>query len=399
MQNEPFPSVLHAEHLSLVWEAIAKNGSGCDYISERILRDATVEGRKLCYGPRKYNSLFLISVESLSPESARKLLEFVRSGGRVFCLETVPSKSTGWCNHERNDGEVRIIVEKMKAYPHRFIYLEKPENDYIGWYRTVQERYRIDPWIRIDTPDPFLMQVRYSADDGSEYIFMINSHLHESRATRVHFSAGLTRRHHCSVWNPETGERKRVNLDPDGSIPLDLGPADSLLFVFDREKAEEEWRPVAETGRDTHLLDKDWTAEFRHCRDGSVKEVMMDRLTDLKDLPEFVHFSGTVTYRTTLECNAPDEMILNLGKVYGTSELKINGVSCGVKWYGRRIFNIEKYLKTGMNTVEVVVTTSMGNYMKSLTDNPIAQYWTNAGTKNQPLQPMGMTGPVSCYKR
>ena len=34
--------------------------------------------------------------------------------------------------------------------------------------------------------------------------------------------------------------------------------------------------------------------------------------------------------------------------------------------------------------MEVEVTTSMGNYMKSLTDNPTAQYWTNEGRKIQP---------------
>jgi hypothetical protein len=135
MQNEPFPSVLHADHLSLVWEAIAKNGSGCDYISERILQVASVEGRNLRYGPRKYHTLFLVSVDSLSPDSARKLVQFVRAGGKVFCIETVPSKSTGWSDHERNDGEVRLLVQKMKAYPHRFIVLERPENDYIAWYR------------------------------------------------------------------------------------------------------------------------------------------------------------------------------------------------------------------------------------------------------------------------
>jgi len=383
MQNEPFPSVLHADHLSLVWEAIAKNGSGCDYISERILQDATVEGGKLCYGPRKYNTLFLVSVESLSPESARKLLQFVRAGGRIFCIETVPSKSTGWSDHESNNGEVKLLVEKMKAYPHRFIMLEKPEEDYIGWYRTVQERYRIDPWIRIDTPDPFLMQSRHSADDGSEYVFMVNSHLHESRSTRVHFSTGLIRRHHCSVWDPETGRRMRVQPDHDDGVTLEMGPAESLLFAFDREKAEEEWRPLPVSGRDTKLLDGGWTAEFKHCRNGSLGEVAIERLTDLKDMPEFVYFSGTVTYRNRMECNDAAGMIINLGKVYGTSELKINGESCGVKWYGRRIFSIEKYLKPGTNYIEVIVTTSMGNYMKSLTDNPIAQYWTNAGTKNQ----------------
>ncbi|HOH15722.1 MAG TPA: glycoside hydrolase family 2, partial [Bacteroidales bacterium] len=171
------------------------------------------------------------------------------------------------------------------------------------------------------------------------------------------------------------------------------------LFAFDREEAEEEWRPLPSSGSDMHLLDKGWSAEFRHCRDGSVKEVMMDRLTDLKEMPEFVYFSGRVIYRNRLECTDTAGMVLNLGKVYGTSELRINGVSCAIKWYGRRIFSIEEYLKPGMNTVEVEVTTSMGNYMKSLTDNPVAQYWTNAGTKDQPLQSMGITGPVSCYRR
>jgi len=398
MQNEPFPSVLHAEHLSLVWEAIAKNGSGCDYISETILRDATVERRKLCYGTRKYHTLFLVSVESISPGSAGKLLQFVRAGGRVFCIDKVPSKSTGWNNHERNDGEVKLLVEKMKSYSNRFIYIEKPENNYINWYRTVQNQYRIEPWVNIERPDPFLMQVRYSADNGSEYVFIVNSHLHESRNTRVHFSPGLTRSHNCSVWDPETGERMMIRTEPDGGVTLDVGPAESLLFAFDRVKTDTEWRPLPVSGTDTSVLDRGWTAEFRHCRDGSVRKVEMNSLTDLKDMPDFVYFSGTVIYRNRLECKDPEGMTLNLGKVYGTSELYINGENRGVKWYGRRIFSIGKYMRPGMNTIEVVITTSMGNYMKSLTDNPIAQYWTNAGTKNQPLQPMGMTGPVTCYR-
>jgi hypothetical protein len=36
--------------------------------------------------------------------------------------------------------------------------------------------------------------------------------------------------------------------------------------------------------------------------------------------------------------------------------------------------------------------------MKSLTDNPIAQYWTNEKNKNQPLMSMGLIGPVKLYK-
>jgi hypothetical protein len=54
-------------------------------------------------------------------------------------------------------------------------------------------------------------------------------------------------------------------------------------------------------------------------------------------------------------------------------------------------------LKNGRNEIEISVVTSMGNYMKSLTDNPIAQYWTNEKNKVQPLQSMGLIGPVTIY--
>ena len=52
----------------------------------------------------------------------------------------------------------------------------------------------------------------------------------------------------------------------------------------------------------------------------------------------------------------------------------------------------------GINNIEVKVMTTMGNYMKSLTDNPIAQYWANEKNKIQQIQSMGLIGPVTIYK-
>ncbi len=399
MQNEPFPSVLHADYLSLVWEAIVKNGGGCDYISDRILKSAKCESGYLHYGSRRYNTLFLVQVESLDPGTAERLLEFIRSGGRVFCIGTYPSRSSGWKDQSENDEAVASVVRKMKTFPEQFIMLEKPENDFIGWYGTVQKQYGISSYISIENPGPFLMQTRCQADDGSEVIFIINSHLHDSHHTRVAFAENLTMRKRCSLWDPATGRRSRVELGADNGLSLALGPAESLLFVFDRYKVKDEWKPLAVTGNDAYEIEEGWSAEFRHCNGGPDEEVLMGRLKDLIEMPEYVHFSGTVTYRNSFRCEKGDKLVLNLGKVYGTSELFINGQACGVKWYGHRIFDISEHLEQGENRVEVIVATSMGNYMKSLTDNPIAQYWTNAGTKNQPLQSMGMAGPVSYYKK
>ena len=228
-------------------------------------------------------------------------------------------------------------------------------------------------------------------------MYIINSHIQNSYQTKIIFSKEITRKKHGWIWDAETGNRYRILLEKDDSINLDLGPAESLLFVFDKQKKGQEWDPLPVGSPAAITIQKGWSAEFRHCHDGSVKTKPIDILQDLKDMPDFINFSGTVIYRNRINIDNPKAVFLNLGKVYGLSEFKINGNDCGVKWYGRRIYSVGKFLTAGANTIEIKVVTTMGNYMKSLTGNPIAQYWTNEKTKIQPLQSMGLIGPVTMY--
>jgi len=396
-QTEPFPSLTHVGYMTLVWEAVVKNGSGCDYVSGRVIRDSEMKDGFMNYGPRKYNTLFLIGVESISSETASGLYDFITCGGRVFCIETCPGKSPGWKDYLIKDSEVAALVGKMRAHKERFIELQPPEKDFIGWYRNIQEQYSIRPYVRIEKPDPFVMQIRCQAEDRSEIICILNSHLHNPHKTKVTFQDILTRNRHPWLWDPESGERYRLILSPDNSFDLDMGPGDLFCIVFSTEKKGAEWNPRPAQGKDTVILPDGWSAEFRHCHNGSVRSVEMDKLHDLKELPEYVNFSGTVVYRNRILCRNDNLRYLNLGKVFGVSEVRINGKDCGARWYGRRIFPVRDMIVPGLNTIEVSVTTSMGNYMKSLTDNPIAQYWTNEKNKNQPLQSMGLVGPVTLY--
>lgn len=396
-QMEPFPNITHVEWFTLVWEAINKNGNGCDYVSQRVIAGSTVRAGRLNYGPSSYHSIFLVNIESLSVESAEKLAEFSASGGKIFCIETIPSKSTGWKDCDVRDAKVRESISRIKNTRGCFIYLKKPEKDFISWYGGVQKQYNLKPYVKITKPDPFVMQLRRTAGDGSEVLLIINSHIHESRTTRITFSQELARNKFCWLWDPESGSRYRVFPDKENNLDLDMGPASSYLFVFSSEKNGEAWKPLPVKSSAASIVQSGWRAEFRHCHDGSVKSLLIDELKDLKDIPDFVSFAGTVIYRNDINAGDTKKVILNLGKVYGTSELRVNGRSCGVKWYGRRIFDISDFIRPGKNEIEIEVTTSMGNYMKSLTDNPIAQYWTNEKNKVQPIQSMGLIGPVLYY--
>jgi hypothetical protein len=395
MQNEPFPSVINAPYQTLLWEAMNKTGHCADYVSEPVICDAQIRKGQLCYGTRSYKALFLIETERMHPETLAKLYEFVSSGGKVFCIEKYPHLSLGWNKHEARDREVARWVEKLKLFPDRFILLTKPaDNDFVAWYPAIRQKYRLTPFVTIENPNPYVMVNRYIRDDKSEMFFFINSHLHNDYQTKITFPKETTAGKYPWVWNLDNGERYRLELAQQDSFDLYLGPVDSRVIVFDKEEKGQKWRPLPVTGNNSRSLEG-WELELRHSRENTVQHTRMDTLQDLKDT-EFVNFTGTVVYRKKITVQDKN-LYLNLGKVYGLSEVKVNGKDCGVTWYGNRIYQLGEKLELGENELEIHVVTTMGNYMKTLTDNKVAQYWVNRPGRPQPIQSMGLAGPVRLY--
>ena len=382
-QNTPFPTLIHPAYQPLIWEAIHKNGDGCDYVSEKAIRAGML---------KKYHTLFLIQVESLNADTIAALYTFILEGGRIFCIETYPLKSE---TLEKPDKEVSEWMVKLKAFPERFILLKRPAADFIGWYRRVQLEYAIKPYVTIDRSNPFVNQIRYRSR-GIELMFFVNSNVETGYELELSFSEEITAGKHPWLWDAVTGERYRLVLT-DGKLKLDLGPADSKLIVFENKKRGEayagggtgaEGYGAAGTGTRAEL--RGWSVEWRHI-DGTVTHTEIEKLRDVKDIPAYAAFSGIILYRKTIDLAA--SKFLDLGKVYGVTELSVNGVIKGVQWYGRRVFALEK----GENRLEIKVTATMGNYCKTLTKNPVAQYWTNEKRKDQPVQSMGIAGPVTIY--
>jgi len=198
------------------------------------------------------------------------------------------------------------------------------------------------------------------------------------------------------TWDPATGERFMLATNGH-SIKLEMGPADLKLLVFDKEKTGS-LSPLTKKGNEPGIEIKNpWSLTGNHI-DGRTIKREMNILKDLKEIPEWVGFCGNLTYRANFALIDKNKIEwMDLGRVLGVSELLINGENAGTKWYGKRIYHTGKFLKNGNNHIEVQVTTTMGNYVKTLTDNPVAQFWTNEGRANQLLQSMGILGPVRIY--
>ena len=407
VQTDPFPVKLNVPYTSLLWEAIHKTGGGADYVTEIIIRDSKIKNGKLCYGPKEYGTLFLAEVTSTTPETIAKLEEFVKQGGRVFCTAKYPEKALGFYEYEARDKEIAAGVERLKAYPDRFILLETPEDGkFLEWYEGVMEKYSLPHTITISAPDRFLLQNRYVTDDGSNFFLVMNASLNEARETDITFPKAVTSGKHAWIYDPATGTRRPLKLDKDGKAHFRFGPSETCLLVFNKDgrgstpltNQERSFTNRPLSGAEGPVTGP-WDLTLHHPQLDSTWTARLDSLQDFKDMADssFVNFMGTIVYKTTVQLDGKNlPKYLDLGKVADICELKVNGKEAGVKWFGERIYDISPYVKAGNNTIEVKVTTLTGNYLQTLKDNRAAQRFIFR--RNQPYVSAGLIGPVKIFR-
>ncbi|WP_262919223.1 glycosylhydrolase-like jelly roll fold domain-containing protein [Niabella hibiscisoli] len=393
--NEPFPSLTYPDNLSLIWEAVQWNGNGSDYVSDNIINKSEISNGFLKYGDRKYHTLILVKVESLEPETAKKIADFVNSGGKIVCVDYLPNKSIGLTNAAEKSKQVKQVFDELLTQKKRCIVRESPKTNYALWYREIQQELGIEPYVTIENGNPFIQQVRYSTAD-CEILLILNSNYNKAFDVTIKAADNILKNKDCYYWDAVSGNM--YTLDANQGIALALYPADMRVIIFSKKKYKnvQPYTEVREINDGDTQVNSSWAVSFNHI-DGTKNTTVFNKLIDLKETAEYRDFAGTVVYKNKLTVTDKKVSHIDLGNVQGISQLFLNGKDLGTRWYGRHLYNVLSYLKQGENDIEIKVTTTMGNYMKSLSDNPVAQYWTNGKRKPQPVWSLGLIGPVTLF--
>ena len=369
VQTEPFPNYPKGSGYDitpLLWEAIHKNGSGADLVRFDWLLDT------LAGGELRYKAVFLPRINYLEGEDIRSLLSYADRGGRVFCIGT------------------QLVDDN------RFILLPEPDsNHYLEWYTDVQRRYNLPHAVAIENPDRYLLQNHYRNDQGDDIFLFVNAQLHGAISSSITFPKEIYQNHTAWFYNPATDEKQLLTLE-NGSTWLYLPPAESLFIIFETPDAQAAahaslWAPAYYEGQHYFPIHTRWHVSLHHAIEGWTRDTVMQRLCDLRQT-QFKDFAGTVTYTTHLPYDSlGSDPIFDLGEVYDICELIVNGESCGVKWYGERIYdNVAPHLHPGDNTIVIKVTTTLNNYVHSLIDDKVIQHYIFK--RNVPTTPAGLVG-------
>jgi hypothetical protein len=148
-----------------------------------------------------------------------------------------------------------------------------------------------------------------------------------------------------------------------------------------------------------------WEVRFDPKWEGP-ERIIFESLDDWSQRPEkgIKYYSGTAVYRKSF---APPELapnqkwFLDLGMVKNLARVRLNGHDCGVAWCPPWRVEITTAIANGTNELEIEVANLWPNRLIGDQSSPASERlaWTthNPYTKDSPLLPSGLLGPVALH--
>ena len=182
---------------------------------------------------------------------------------------------------------------------------------------------------------------------------------------------------HAEWWDPFTGGISSVK-NPS-AVDLDLQPYESRLILFaDDATKTDKTQPAAHMVLKTIDLTTNWNLTFSHTN----RTVPMPKLHSWSDDPTLKYYSGQVVYEKSFALSSENvhsagSAVLDFGEgrpidepnplpqysmkayfeapIRDAAEVYVNGERAGFVWHPPYTIDVTNFLRTGRNTVRMVV--------------------------------------------
>lgn len=210
------------------------------------------------------------------------------------------------------------------------------------------------------------------------------------------------------LWRAETGKVEPLSYRIENGetvVPLSLAADESFHIVFRKAATVDALTIKAAPPAMLATLDGKWAVSFQPGR-GAPATYSLAQLTPLNEIadPAIKYFSGEATY--TKEFASPrvwktgQPLWIDLGTVGELAEVRVNGNAVGNVWHAPFRVDIGSAVKPGKNRIEIRVANLWVNRLigdaqpgaKPITFTALPTY-----TKDAPLRPSGLIGPVTLW--
>jgi hypothetical protein len=336
-----------------------------EIVPAELLAFTKCQNGKMLIGKEQADALIVSQSSYLAKETAEQLKRLANEGLPVLFTGSKPEALDA-------DGVLYPLAEEKWAGCVK-------EGELV---KTLHQRTIWD--LQTEKEEPWLRYYHYVHEDGELYLFFQES-VTEPVSTTIRFAEKKTQ----PLWwyDPWTNRLAPCGESGQDSITLSLSPYEmKILYVGEVEDA---WKTNAvcgewEEGEAIDLSSGPWTLQKKEAgTEQFTEETLLDALKNLTGRGAEPRFSGTMRYRVSFDGTAKKGAWLDLGEVYETAEVRVNGKMAGVRIAPPYRFSLDGLLQNGKNELEITVT------------NTLVHSQRDYFSMTMPMEPSGLLGPVT----
>ena len=314
-----------------------------------------------------HHVLVLPGIDRLPAATYQRIEDFARRGGIVVATNSLPSTAPGLLEAESEGRQIREISQRLFHASDAVGHFISGENQLGTLLPTL-----LTPDVVLSPKTPRIGFVHRKLASGDLY-FVVNTS-NRSQHVQATFRDAAK---HAEWWDPFTGGISSVK-NPS-SVDLDLQPYESRLILFaDDATKTDQTQPAAHIVLKTIDLTTNWNLTFSDTN----RTVSMPKLHSWSDDPTLKYYSGLVVYEKSFALSSENvhsarSAVLDFGEgrpidepnplpqfsmkayfeapIRDAAEVYVNGERAGFVWHPPYTIDVTNFLRTGRNTVRMVV--------------------------------------------
>ena len=389
---------------------IRKLGFDTDYISDKYLAQTRVKKGLIETPGASYKAIILPNVKYIPAESLNKLVQLVKDGATVIFADRLPDDVPGWYALESRRDDLKKQLAEIPI-SQSFAAFDKIE---VG-KGLIFSGTDYSQLLQETTAKAEDLSVKYGAEilrrrHRGGYHYFISMLRNQSIDGWVKLA---TNAKSAIIFDPLTGTSGKANIrkiNENTEVYLQLEPGQSLILkTFSSQNVKMPDYHFYKKGMSQEIKG-DWKFSFIDGMPAIEEEFMMQGApvswTGLSNGKAEV-FAGTGHYAVSFEINdEADEWLLDLGKLCESARVRVNGQDAGIVWALPFTVKIGKYLKPGINNLEVDVTNLPANRIRDFDKrnvnwrifkdiNIVSVFYKDIRFDTWAVSPSGLTSPVT----
>jgi hypothetical protein len=347
-------SWFQAQPFGKLCKELSQKGFSFDYISDLQLADVKVNNGGIQTPGGSYKVIVVPDCTYMPLSTLARLKDLGSKGAIVIFNKTLPKYATGFGSYQQDSPIFDADKAAIGGDKQHYVVSNNIAGDLIS--------HKVAPETIANKGLSFIRKKK----DGKLLYFISNLN-NQFKEGWVSFSAGNTK---LAGYDPLNGKNFAFPTragKKGAEVYLSLLPGQSC-FVMEGENLS--GPATAPKAYESYAVKTGWQLQFLGGRPNYRQTFKLDTLqswTGLSDTASF--YTGTAKYTGTINvpANVADkkDVVIDLGTVNESAEVKINGKTIGTAWsIPFRLTIPENVLVAGKNTLEITVTNLSANYMR-----------------------------------